>query len=111
MVLPSTSAFALPTMIRLGYNSCAACHLSPQGGGLLTPSGKGSDAAQSLQPRELTTSDHPRRSLYDVRFVLGATHVSSERPAASMTSSNVRMMLRNMVMLSSHTGVSYQAGI
>lgn len=111
MVHPSSPAFALPTMIRLGYNSCAACHLSPQGGGLLTPYGKGIDAAQSLRRRELTTPDQPRRSVYDVRFVLGASRLSSERPANSMTSSNVRMTLRNMVMLSSHTAVSYQGGI
>jgi len=102
LLVPSSSTFALPTMIRLGYNNCAACHVTPQGGGLLTPYGKGIDTAQSLQRRELTTPDQPRRSLYDVRFVLAAK---------SMTSSNVRMLLRNMVMLSSHTAVSYQAGM
>ena len=26
------SALALPTMIRLGYVNCAACHIAPQGG-------------------------------------------------------------------------------
>jgi hypothetical protein len=40
---------ASPTMIRLGYTDCATCHISPQGGGLLTAYGKGIDAAQSLQ--------------------------------------------------------------
>ena len=107
----ASPAFSLPTMIRLGYNNCAACHVTPQGGGLLTPYGKGIDTAQSLQRREIATTDEQRRSLYDVRFVLGAGHVASEQPASSMTSSNVRMMFRNMVMLSSHTSVSYQAGM
>ena len=111
LLVHSSLASALPTMIRLGYNSCAACHLSPQGGGLLTPYGKGIDSAQSLQRREITTPDKAQRSLYDVRFVLGASRLSSEQPVNSMTSSNVRMMLRNMVMLSSHTAVSYQAGM
>ena len=111
LLIHSSSAFALPTMIRLGYNNCGACHVSPQGGGLLTPYGKGIDTAQSLQRREITASDEPRRSLYDVRFVLGASRMESKLAANSMTSSNVRMMLRNMVMLSSHTSVSYQAGI
>jgi hypothetical protein len=111
LLIPPASTFALPTMIRLGYNNCAACHVTPQGGGLLTPYGKGIDTAQSLQRRELTPSDEPRRSLYDVRFVLGASRMESELSANSMTSSNVRMMLRNMVMLSSHIAVSYQAGV
>src|SRR5712691_5260146 len=95
-LIPSASTFALPTMIRLGYNNCAACHVTPQGGGLLTPYGKGIDTAQSLQRREITTPDQQRRSLYDVRFVLGASHMASEQSTSSMTSSNVRMMLRNM---------------
>jgi hypothetical protein len=111
LLIHSSSAFALPTMIRLGYNSCAACHVTPQGGGLLTPYGKGIDTAQSLQRREITAPDEPPRSLYDVRFVLGASRMESELGANSMTSSNVRMMLRNMVMLSSHASVSYQAGL
>src|SRR5580692_4135785 len=41
-------AAALPTMIRLGYTNCSACHFSPQGGGLLTLYGRGIDTAQSL---------------------------------------------------------------
>ena len=31
---------ALPTMIRLGYVNCAACHVAPQGGGLLNAYGR-----------------------------------------------------------------------
>jgi hypothetical protein len=31
---------ALPTMIRLGYVNCAACHVAPQGGGLLNAYGE-----------------------------------------------------------------------
>jgi hypothetical protein len=41
-------AAALPTMIRLGYTNCAACHISPQGAGLLNLYGRGIDQAQSL---------------------------------------------------------------
>jgi hypothetical protein len=33
-VVQVTPALAAPTMIRLGYSDCAACHVSPQGGGL-----------------------------------------------------------------------------
>jgi hypothetical protein len=45
-------AYALPTMIRLGYTNCAACHLAPQGGGPLNDYGRGIDEAQSLRGGE-----------------------------------------------------------
>ena len=61
-------AFAAPTMIRLGYQGCTPCHLSPQGGGLLTDYGKGLDRAQSLFAREYTT---PKKS-QSWRFVQDA---------------------------------------
>lgn len=47
------TASATPNMIRLGYTNCTSCHLSPQGGGLLTPYGIGIDAAQNLRPQDL----------------------------------------------------------
>ncbi len=47
---------ALPTMIRLGYPNCAACHISPQGGGLLNLYGRSIDQAQSLIGGEYSPS-------------------------------------------------------
>src|SRR4051812_40936594 len=52
-------AAALPTMIRLGYTDCAACHLSPQGGGPLNAYGRGIDQAQSLRGGEYKPSAEP----------------------------------------------------
>jgi hypothetical protein len=49
-------ALALPTMIRLGYSECSACHISPQGGGLLNAYGRGIDRAQSLRGGEYVPS-------------------------------------------------------
>jgi len=63
-----------PNMIRLGYPTCASCHLSPQGGGLLTDYGRGIDAAQSLRPEEVKQSENPdeyRRLPYDMKFSVG----------------------------------------
>ena len=39
-VAPMHSAFAVPEMARFGYFSCTACHVSPAGGGALTPYGR-----------------------------------------------------------------------
>src|SRR3981189_208148 len=68
---------ALPAMIRLGYVNCAACHISPQGGGLLNAYGRSIDEAQSLRGGEyLPTTDAVIRALswngritQDLRFV------------------------------------------
>src|SRR3977135_864167 len=49
---------ALPTMIRLGYANCAACHISPQGAGLLNSYGRGIDQAQSLRGGEYVPSEN-----------------------------------------------------
>ena len=51
-------AKALPTMVRLGYNNCAVCHISPQGGGLLNLYGRSIDKAQSLQGGDYQPSEN-----------------------------------------------------
>jgi hypothetical protein len=68
---------ALPTMVRLGYNDCASCHMSPQGGGLLNPYGRGIDKAQSLaggdyqlSPQEVAAPGTTRGVTHDLRSVL-----------------------------------------
>ena len=48
---------ALPTMIRLGYSDCVACHYAPQGGGPLNEYGKSIDEAQSLRAGEYRPRD------------------------------------------------------
>src|SRR5215213_9877189 len=83
VVVSGASAFATPNMIRLGYPNCASCHLSPQGGGLLTTYGKGIDAAQSLRPEEVAEPGTPesfRRIPYDAKFSLG---VDRDPPSAA----------------------------
>jgi hypothetical protein len=110
VVLPA-SAYALPTMIRLGYTNCAVCHLSPQGGGLLTPYGKGVDTAQSLFKEEPRTPDEQLASLHDVRAVLVGNMLSSEAKPGTLSASTLRTVFRNAMNMSSHARVSYQAGL
>jgi hypothetical protein len=47
-----TKAYAYPTYIRVNYTSCTACHQSVEGGGPLTPYGKGIAYAESFMGGE-----------------------------------------------------------
>ncbi|MGZ3789657.1 MAG: hypothetical protein ACXVLQ_14100 [Bacteriovorax sp.] len=51
-----TKAHAYPTYIRLNYTSCLACHQSVEGGGPLTPYGKGIAYAESFLGGEYSPS-------------------------------------------------------
>jgi len=57
VLLIPLAADAFPTYVRLGYQQCTACHISPQGGGLLNEYGRSIDDAESLFPREYQPSD------------------------------------------------------
>ena len=57
-ILGAFPGMALPTMVRLGYTNCAACHISPQGAGLLNSYGRGIDQAQSLRGGEYAPSEN-----------------------------------------------------
>jgi hypothetical protein len=95
-------AFALPTMIRLGYPNCASCHISPQGGGLLNPYGRSIDQAQSMIGGEYSPSDLPwvkllnwnGRITQDVRVVMQQQDTSTtDRPGTQLFRS--RFLYRN----------------
>jgi hypothetical protein len=45
MILFARNARAFPEMIRMGYVNCIACHVSPNGGGILNPYGRESSQA------------------------------------------------------------------
>ena len=61
---------ASPAMIRFGYAGCQACHLSPQGRGLLTEYGRGIDDTHSARRGVYDTDDsRPRRLFHDVRLM------------------------------------------
>src|SRR3954466_10080680 len=95
-------ARALPTMIRLGYTNCAACHISPQGGNLLNAYGRSIDQAQSLRGGEyqplqnpfVETLDWGGRITQDVRVILQeqANSTTGQKGTDSLRS---RFMYRN----------------
>lgn len=106
-------ASALPTMIRLGYSDCAACHLSPQGGNLLNTYGRGIDQAQSRPGGEYAPSTNDLvktlmldgRITQDVRAVLqmrGTWAPEGSRPPLFRP----RLMYRNVTTLSDTLRVS-----
>jgi hypothetical protein len=96
-------------MIRLGYSTCVACHVSPQGGGLLTMYGKGVDVAQSLRTREYRPPDgEPSRFLYDFRFVAGSQRTDDlSGLTRSSTDTTYALLFRLSTAVTTHTRVSY----
>ncbi|HEV3486168.1 MAG TPA: hypothetical protein VG106_12225 [Vicinamibacterales bacterium] len=105
----AANAFATPNMIRLGYPTCASCHLSPQGGGVLTTYGKGIDAAQSLRPEEISETnltESLRRLAYDMRFSIG---FDRDPPAA--TGYGFNTSLRSAIGLSGHQKLVYAGSV
>jgi hypothetical protein len=78
LFLTSHSAGAFPTYVRLGYEHCAACHISPQGGGLLNEYGRSVDEAESLRGGEYEPS-----AIWGSRITQDARGTLQERVSTS----------------------------
>ena len=96
-------ARALPTMVRLGYASCASCHIAPQGGGPLNEYGRGIDGAQSRRAGEYEPAVSGRgralnlwgRVTQDVRTVIQEQQTwATDEPIANLF--RPRVMYRNV---------------
>jgi len=108
----ASAARASPTMIRLGYSDCASCHISPQGGGMLTTYGKGVDEAQSLRRQEVHPVDTAaERLLYDFRFVTASQLADSLFTNRSVTSTTFRVQGRTSLRMSDHNRLSAAFGV
>jgi hypothetical protein len=113
LLFAASPAHALPTMIRLGYGACAACHIAPQGGGLLTEYGRGIDDAQSLRAGDgeagEASADGFRRLTHDLRFLLqerGSVDGVRALPPAHF----VRLVYRNSTQLTRRIRLSAVVG-
>jgi hypothetical protein len=97
-----TTSSASTTMVRLGYANCTACHIAPQGAGLLTDYGKGIDVGQSLRASEYEPRNpgEPRILRYDVRL-LTTGYMTQESPSGGKPTppSWLRAYFRNSVAL------------
>ncbi len=93
--LSAATCDASPAMIRLGYSSCHACHLSPQGRGLLTEYGRAIDDAQSARKGVYRTDEQRvRRVFQDLRVLTQGSLVDSD-DASSVGSATARLWYRN----------------
>jgi hypothetical protein len=89
-------AHALPTMIRLGYANCAACHVAPQGGGLLNAYGRGIDEAQSLRAGEYAPTENPVvRALSWGGRITQDIRIASQEQVSTSSGAPVRGILRS----------------
>lgn len=95
---------ASPAMIRLGYPTCQACHLSPQGRGLLTDYGKGIDETHSARGGVYNPGEDRRRLFHDLRLLTQLSSEASAQPERA-TSAGVRLWYRNVTLLTSRTSV------
>jgi hypothetical protein len=105
LAMPRAAA-AYPNMIRLGYSSCSACHVSPQGGGVLNRYGRGIDFAQTIRADDPSDEELPKgataRLLYDIRAQLGV-----DRAPGAAAEYGLNTSMRAAIGLSGHQQVVY----
>jgi hypothetical protein len=113
----ATPLSAHPYFIRLGYSSCSGCHVSPQGGGILTAYGGGVQRAMSLlhEPEQSEGSESPRL-LYDMRaLVVGSSSNGVRASSFQLLSStslkiSARQRLTSTISVTSPTLTAKGAG-
>jgi hypothetical protein len=98
-------ADASPTMIRLGYARCSACHLAPQGAGLLTDYGKGIDIAQSLNVSEYEppNPEQTRALRYDLRLLTSGYQIDAPNSPRPSPPAWLRTYLRGSANMGGHS--------
>lgn len=105
-LLSAGPLIALPNMIRLGYPNCMSCHVSPQGGGLLNPYGRGIDEAQSRRAGEYSPNSLPLlerlsfKGLFDQDFrAVMSSQLSATSNGPTLGLNRGRFFYRNIATL------------
>jgi hypothetical protein len=103
----ATPLSAHPYMIRLGYATCSACHISPQGGGLLTPYGQGIEGELSLRRHQYEQVDD--REAPDVQYDMRVLPVPNWTNGVSGTT--VQALLLGSLRAGAHNRVTYSMSV
>ncbi len=95
-------------MVRLGYARCTACHVAPQGAGLLTDYGKGIDIAQSLKVSEYQPPDpnDARPLRYDTRLLTSVYQIDEASGVKTSPPPWLRNYFRSSAALGAHNRLS-----
>ncbi len=104
LLAAAAPAAASTTMVRLGYARCSACHIAPQGAGLLTDYGKGIDIAQSLKASEYQPPDpnDTRPLRYDVRLLTSIYQIDAPTGVRPSPPAWLRTYLRGSAAMGAH---------
>lgn len=96
---------ASPTMIRLGYPRCVPCHVSAQGGGLLTAYGRAVDDAQSARagewaPRGIGALFEERGLRQDFRAIVRAAGAGEAMDYSAQAAARLNLRVSDEVLVS-----------
>ena len=93
--LAAIPSYGFPNYVRLGYQHCVTCHISPQGGGLLNAYGRSIDEGESLRGGEYEPSGvWGDRITQDVRGML-QERVSTSTGQPIIGRARARALYRN----------------
>ena len=107
----ASPAFGTPNMIRLGYPNCSACHVSPQGGGLLNRYGKGIDMSQTLRPEDARDAEISDEDAFEWVNYDGRLSVALDRQPSAQTQYGFDASFRTAIGLARGNRLVFATGL
>ena len=106
LALSALPAYGFPNFVRLGYQHCVSCHISPQRGGLLYPYGRSIDEGESLRGGEYNPSNlWGERITQDVRATI-QERISTSTGQPILGKARARGLFRNATELGAGVRIS-----